>query len=262
MDFAAYCRRSCIPRCHREHFPHIRRYDLKKSELKPWKKKCWCIAPKQDASFVAAIEDILDLYALAPDPAHPLVCLDEFSKQLLSQPSQPIPMSSAKPVREDYEYCREGTATGFMISLPHKGVRHVYYSPTAKRKSVDFAHHLDHLLHELLPEVKKVRLVMDNLNTHKTASLYEAFSPDKHEQCASDLRLIILRNMGSWLNMAEIEIGNLINSGLKGRIPNMKEMKIQTEAFFERANMNPSPIKWLSNTQNARTKLKHLYPTI
>ena len=208
------------------------------------------------------MEDILDLYALAPDPAHPLVCLDEFSKQLLSQPSQPIPMSSAKPVREDYEYCREGTATGFMISLPHEGVRHVYYSPTAKRKSVDFAHCLDHLLHELLPEVKKVRFVMDNLNTHKTASLYEAFSPDKARAMCERLEIHYTPKHGSWLNMAEIEIGNLINSGLKGRIPNMEEMKIQTEAFVERANMNPSPIKWLFNTQNARTKMKHLYPTI
>jgi len=135
------------------------------------------------------MEDILDLYALAKDQTKPLVCLDEFSKQLLSDVNTSQPMTTNHPERQDYEYVREGSATGFMIAFPHEGKRHVYFGPDAKRKALDFAQCIDYLLNELLPNTSKVCLVMDNLNTHKTASLYEAFSAQKARSLCERLEI-------------------------------------------------------------------------
>ena len=208
------------------------------------------------------MEDVLALYALPRDENRPLVCLDEFSKQLLSDVTDPIPLSVNHPIRQDSEYVREGSATAFMIALPHEGVRHVYFSPTGKRKAVDFAGSIDYLLNTLLPEAEKVQLVMDNLNTHKTASLYEAFPPEKARKLSERLEIHYTPKHGSWLNMAEIEIGKLVKSGLKERVPSLDAMKEQVNKYLERVNERPSPIEWQFTNKDARIKLKHLYPSI
>ncbi len=145
------------------------------------------------------MEDVLEDYLRPPNPAVPLVCLDEFAKQLLSETRTPIPAAVGRLARHDYEYVREGSVTGFMIAMPHAGKRDVFVGQDGRRTAKDFAACLDHIANKLLPEAEKIILVMDNLNTHKTASLYETFEPEKAralcEPCASDSRFIIHPNM-------------------------------------------------------------------
>jgi hypothetical protein len=150
---------------------------LEKSELRPHLKKQWCIPPAKNAEFVAAMEDVLDVYHRPYDERRPLVCLDEASRQLIGETIQPIPAAPGRPARIDYEYVRNGTANLFMISEPLLGWRAVRV--TEKRTAVDFAEVVRWLVEDVHAEAEKVVLVMDNLNTHKIASLYEAFSPER-----------------------------------------------------------------------------------
>ena len=175
----------------------------------PWRQENWCIPPKENAAFVAAMEDVLEVYQRAPDENRPLVCLDEFAKQLLSETRVPIPATGRHPARQDYEYVREGSVSAFILAVPHLGAREVFIGADGRRTAKDFAACLDHLANHLLPEAEKIVLVMDNLNTHREASLYEAFPPEKARALCERFEFHYTPKHGSWLNMAEIEIGLL-----------------------------------------------------
>ena len=144
----------------------------------------------QNASFVAAMEDVLAVYARPVCKCRPLVCLDEFAKQLLSETRAPVPAIPGHLAREDYEYVREGSVSGFIIAMPHMGKRDVFVGDGGRRTALDFAACPDHLANNLFPEAEKIVLVMDNLNTRKEASLYEAFAPERRVRCANASKCI------------------------------------------------------------------------
>ncbi len=171
----------------------------KKNEIKPWLNEQWCIPPEADAVFVCAMEDVLEVYHRPYDERRPLVCLDEASKQLIGETVQPLPAEPGQAERFDYEYVRNGTANLFMISEPLLGWRHV--EVTQRRTAKDFAEVLRWLVEDLHPDADKVVLVMDNLNTHKLASLYEAFPPDQARRIAERLEIHHTPKHGSWLNV-------------------------------------------------------------
>lgn len=208
------------------------------------------------------MEDVLAVYARPPQKDIPLVCLDEFAKQLLSETRAPVAAIPGQLARADYEYVREGSVSGFMIAMPHLGKRDVFVGPDGRRTSKDFAACLDYLANTLLPEAAKIILVMDNLNTHKEASLYEAFPPEKARALCERFEMHYTPKHGSWLNMAEIEIGLLSRTCLDHRIGSVGEFETEVTAYLEWKNKNPKPINWQFTNENARIKLKSLYPAI
>lgn len=208
------------------------------------------------------MEDVLEVYARAPDGDKPLVCLDEFAKQLLSETRLPIALRPGHPARQDYEYVREGSVSAFMIAVPHQGKRDVYVGPDGRRTAKDFAACLDHLANTLLPDAHKIVLVMDNLNTHREASLYEAFPPEKARALCERFEMHYTPKHGSWLNMAEIEIGLLGRTCLDRRIGSVTEFGTEVAAYLEWKNANAKPINWQFTNAEARIKLKSIYPTI
>ncbi|MDB4541949.1 IS630 family transposase [bacterium] len=217
--------------------------------------------PKKSASFVAAMKDVLAVYQRPVDPQRPLVCLDEFAKQLLSETRVPRPPLPGKVAQYDSEYVREGSVTAFMLAIPHLGQREVFVSEGGRRTAIDFAKCLDHLS-ELLPEAQKILVVMDNLNTHSEASLYKAFTPEKARALCEQFEFHFTPTHGSWLNMAEIEIGLLARGCLNRRIESIDRMCQEMEAFLKSRNANPVPIKWQFTHQDARIKLHSIYPSI
>ena len=208
------------------------------------------------------MEDVLAVYARQVKGNMPLVCLDEFAKQLLSETRGPVPAIPGHLAREDYEYVREGSVSGFMIAMPHMGKRDVFVGSEGRRTALDFAACLDHLANNLLPEAEKIVLVMDNLNTHKEASLYEAFAPEKARALCERFEMHYTPKHGSWLNMAEIEIGLLGRTCLDRRIGSSMEFKDEVKAYLAGKNAKSKPINWLFTNEKARIKLKSLYPTI
>ena len=208
------------------------------------------------------MEDVLEVYQRPSDDARPLVCLDEFAKQLLSESRVPIPATHRHVARHDYEYVREGSVSGFILAMPHLGGRDVFIGEDGRRTAKDFAACLDYLANEVLPEAHKIVLVMDNLNTHKEASLYETFPPEKARELCERFEFHYTPKHGSWLNMAEIEIGLLARGCLDRRIGSAKEFRREIGAYLERKNENPSPIKWQFTNKKARIKLKSLYPAV
>ena len=207
------------------------------------------------------MEDVLEVYQSPPDDSRPLVCLDEFAKQLLSETRLPIPATSRHPARHDYEYVREGSISGFILALPHLGARDVFVGEDGRRTAKDFAACLDYLS-RALPEAEKIILVMDNLNTHKEASLYEAFPPEKARGLCERFEFHYTPKHGSWLNMAEIEIGLLVRGCLDRRIGSAKEFRREIAAYLDRKNENPKPINWQFANKKARVKLKSLNPAV
>jgi DDE superfamily endonuclease len=205
------------------------------------------------------MEDVLDVYHRPPDPSRPLVCLDEASKQLIGEVAEPVPAGPGQPARVDYEYVRNGTANLFMISEPHAGWRHV--EVTDRRTAVDFAEVVRALVEEVYPEAEKVVLVMDNLNTHKLASLYEAFPPEQARRIAERLEVHHTPKHGSWLNMAEIELSVLARQCLDRRIETKEELKREVAAWEDERNGRGVVIRWQFTTADARIKLRRLYPT-
>lgn len=208
------------------------------------------------------MEDILALYALPPDPLRPLACLDEFSKQLLSEVAPPVPTGAGSPRKEDAEYVREGSATAFVIAAPHLGTRAVHIGGDARRTALDFADAVKLLCDEMFPEADEIQLVMDNLNTHTSASLYKRFPPAEAARLASKIRIHHTPKHGSWLNIAEIEISVLSRAALDRRIPDLATFGAQIAADIARRNASPSPVRWQFTTADARTKLARLYPTL
>ena len=208
------------------------------------------------------MEDVLEVYQRPSDDARPLVCLDEFAKQLLWEARVPIPATRRHVARNDYEYVREGSVSGFILAMAHLGGRDVFIGKDGRRTAKDFAACLDYLANKVLPEADKIVLVMDNLNTHKEASLYETFSPEKARELCERFEFHYTPKHGSWLNMAEIEIGLLARSCLNRRIGSAKEFRREIGAYLEKKNENLSPIKWQFTNKKARIKLKSLYPAI
>ena len=235
-------------------------HDLKKNELKPWLRKQWVIPPQANDDFVCAMEDVLDVYTRPYDPAHPVVCLDEISKQLVAETRTPLPVEPGQPERVDYEYDRCGTANLFLTCEPLTGRRHV--TVTAQRTAVDFAKEVRDLLEVRYPQAERVVLVMDNLNTHKAAALYQAFGPAVARSLIDRLEIHYTPQHGSWLNMAEIELSVLSRQCLDRRLPDVDTLTQEVAAWEQARNSDARPVNWRFTTPDARIKLKRLYPSI
>ena len=205
------------------------------------------------------MEDVLEVYHRPYHEKRPLVCLDEASKQLIGEVIEPIPAEPGQPERFDYEYTRNGTANLFMISEPLTGWRAV--KVTDRRTAVDFAEVVRWLVEEVHEEAEKVVLVMDNLNTHKLASLYEAFPPEQARRIAEKLEIHHTPKHGSWLNMAEIELSVLARQCLARRIETREELEREVATWEEERNERGIEIQWHFTTADARIKLRRLYPT-
>lgn len=238
---------------------HLVHRTLEKNELKPWLVKQWVIPPKQNCEFVAAMEDVLEVYTRPYDDKFPQVCFDEASKQLIKDTRAGIAMEAGKARRIDYEYEREGTANIFMAFEPLAGVRNVVV--TERRTKVDFALVIKRLLDEWYPKAQKVVLVLDNLNTHKPSSLYEAFPPEEARRLIERLEIHYTPKHGSWLNMAETELSSLARQCLNRRIADIEILKKETAAWQTQRNQSRSNVNWRFNTADARIKLSRLYPT-
>ena len=233
---------------------------LNTNELKPWLKKQWCLPPKSNAEFVCQMEEVLTVYTRPYDERSPQVCLDEMSRQLISETRVPVPMQPGQSACYDYEYERQGTCNLFIACEPLAGKR--YLKVTEQRTKQDFAFFLRDLVDVYYPAAERIILVMDNLNTHTLASLYEAFVPAEARRLAEKLEIHYTPKHGSWLNMAEIELSLLSRQCLDRRIGKQAELAREVTAWQERRNRQVVPINWRFTTADARIKLKHLYPSI
>ena len=218
------------------------------------------IPPKANAAFVAAMEDVLEVYTRPHDPARPLVCLDETSKQLTRETRTVIPARPGRAARNDYEYERAGVASLFMLFAPLEGWRHV--AVRARRTAIDYAHILRDLADVHFPNSEKIALVQDNLNTHHTASLYKAFPPAEARRIIERFEWHYTPKHGSWLNIAECELSVLARQCLDRRIPDQVTLETEVAAWINPRNTARSKANWHFTTQDARTKLSQLYPQI
>ena len=230
---------------------------LGENELKPWRQEMWCI-PAVNAEFVARMEHVLDLYAEAPDPRRPLVCFDESPTQLIGEVREPIPAKPGQLRRYDAEYQRNGTVNLFINIDVHRRWRHV--KVTEHRKSVDFAECMRELVDEHYPAAEVIRVVLDNLSTHGPGALYEAFEPEEAHRIMRRLEFHFVPKHGSWLNMAEIEIGVLRGQCLDRRIEDVALLKAEIAAWEKKRNDEKATIEWTFTTEKAREKMKHVYP--
>ena len=205
------------------------------------------------------MEDVLEIYHRPQDRANPVVCVDETSQQHIKETRQPLPITEGMPSRYDYQYARNGVSNLFMIFAPLQGFRHVQV--TDRRTSIDFAHICRDLVDVHFPEAEKITLVCDNLNTHKPASLYKAFQPNEARRIAEKLQFHYTPKHGSWLNMAEIEFSVLSRQCLSRRIPDQETLKREVQAWQDRRNEQCATVKWQFTTNDARIKLKRLYPS-
>jgi len=206
------------------------------------------------------MEDVLEVYHLPYDPDYPVVCMDESSKQLIGEVHEPIPCKPGQPKRMDDEYVRNGVVEIFMEVEPLAGRRHV--AVTERRTRKDWAQQIQQMLDERYPDAVKVRLVMDNLNTHNIASLYETFEPEEARRLAERLDIHHTPKHGSWLNMAEIELSVLKGQCLNRRIADMVTMQAEVAAWERSRNNSSKNIDWQFTTTDARIKLKRLYPKL
>jgi hypothetical protein len=206
------------------------------------------------------MEDVLEVYHRPYDEERPLVCLDEASKQLVGEVVQPLPPSPGQPERFDYEYVRNGTANLFMVSEPLLGWRAVQV--TERRTAKDYAEVLRWLAEEVHPDAGVIVLVVDNLNTHTLASLYEAFPPEQARRLAERFEVHYTPKHGSWLNVAEIELSVLARQCLGRRIDNAEELRREVGAWEGERNERGVEVKWRFTTADARIKLHRLYPSL
>jgi hypothetical protein len=218
------------------------------------------IPPDANADFVCAMEDVLEVYQRPYDPKHPMVCVDEATKQLFKETRHVIPAAAGRPERHDYEYERNGTANLFMIFEPLGGRRRV--KVTERRTKLDFAHVIREIVDEDYADTETIVLVMDNLNTHKPASLYEAFAPAEARRILDRLEIHYTPKHGSWLDMAEIELNVLTKQCLDRRIPDQPTLIEEVLAWETPRNESECKVDWHFTTDDARTKLKRLYPSI
>lgn len=204
------------------------------------------------------MEDVLDVYALPFDSTHPQVCFDERPVQLLAEVYEPLPAQPGQVRRYDYEYARRGTANLFVMCQPLAGWREV--KVTEQRRKVDFAHCMKELVDVHFPEAERIRVVLDNLNTHTAGALYEAFEPQEARRLLRKLEFHYTPKHGSWLNMAEIEISILSRQVLKQRIGSIDHLEQVTTCWTHRRNEQRATINWQFDVAKARTKLARLYP--
>ncbi len=204
------------------------------------------------------MEDILDLYQQPFDEDYPVICMDEKPYQLLDEALNPIPMKPQKPERQDNEYIRKGTCSIFIFTEPLAGWRHV--NVRERRTRIDWAHEVKELLDEGYPNVSKIRLVMDNLNTHSVASLYQAFDPETARRLAKRLEIHYTPKHGSWLNIAEIELSAMTRQCLGRRIPSINQLGLELLEWESARNKNQKSVDWQFTTDDARIKLRRLYP--
>jgi transposase len=230
---------------------------LAENELKPWRKEMWCI-PQIDAEYVARMEDVLDLYAEAPDPNRPVVCFDESPTQLIGEVRQPIPAEPGQIERYDCEYKRNGTANLFIFLDAHQPWRKV--KVTDSRTAVDFAACMRDLTDLHFPQAERIRVVMDNLSTHSAGALYQAFPACEARRVLQRLEFHYVPKHASWLNMVEIEIGVLRGQCLDRRIDNRDRLEAEITAWEQQRNASGASIKWMFTTEKARTKMGHAYP--
>jgi DDE superfamily endonuclease len=206
------------------------------------------------------MEDVLEVYHRPHDPDRPVVCLDETSKQLIAETRVPIPAKPGRPKRHDYEYQRNGTANLFMMFAPLEGWRHV--EVTDRHTAVDYAQILKDLSDKHFPNVSQIVLVQDNLNTHKPASLYEAFPAAEARRLVERFEWHYTPKHGSWLDMAESELGVVSSQCLDRRIPDKQTLIEEVAAWEDDRNKNHAKADWQFTTADARIKLKRLYPTL
>jgi len=204
------------------------------------------------------MEDVLDLYHEPYDPKWPVVCMDEQPRQLIKETRRPVQPEPRRPARYDYEYERAGTANLFVFCEPLAGWRRV--EVTERRTRLDWAHQVRRLLDCDYPEAERVRLVLDNLNTHSIASLYEAFEPTEARRLARRLELHHTPKHGSWLNIAEVELSALTKQSLNRRIPDTATLRRQTQAWTRQRNAKQKGVDWQFSTADARIRLNRLYP--
>lgn len=231
-----------------------------KNELKPWQQKMWRIPPDCDAEFVCAMENVLAVYKRPYDPDRPVVCFDEKSKQLVGEVAVPIPAAPSRVECHDYEYVRNGTANLFMLVEPLRGWRRV--NVTARRTKLDFARQMKELVGMHYPRATKVTVVMDNLNTHRMSCLYEAFAPEEARRIIEKIEVVHTPRHGSWLNMAECELSVLEKQCLGERIGDEPTLRANVSLWNDDRNNRSKKIDWQFETDNARIKLRRLYPQI
>jgi hypothetical protein len=204
------------------------------------------------------MEDILDLYAEPYQATFPVICFDELPYQMVTETKLPLPMQDGKPLRYDFEYRREGSCNLFMFLQPQAGWRHV--KVTDQRTKQDFACCMNDLVETHFPQAEKIRLVLDNLNTHSPAAFYEAFPPEQARQLTRKLEFHYTPEHSSWLNMAEVEISVLSGQCLERRLGNQAIVKKEVDAWEVERNAARATIDWRFTIPNARDKLKRLYP--
>ncbi len=231
---------------------------LAENDLKPWRKDMWCI-PRVDAEYVARMEDVLDLYAEAPDPKRPVVCFDESPTQLIGEMRQPIPAESGRLQRYDYEYRRNGTVNLFIFLDAHRSWRRV--KVTERRTADDFALCMRELSDIHFPEAERIRVVLDNLSTHSPGALYAAFPASEARRILRRLEFHYTPKHASWLNMVEIEIGVLKSQCLDRRIDNKERLVSEITAWERQRNLSGARINWMFSTEKARAKMARAYPT-
>jgi hypothetical protein len=212
-----------------------------------------------NTEFVAAMEDVLDLYAQPVDPQRPRVCFDETPKQLIAETRQPLPTRPGQPARYDYEYRRQGTCNLFMFFSPDDGWRHV--AVTDRRTRLDFAHQMQWLVNVRYPDAHLIDVVLDNLNTHRLSALYEAFDPAEARRIARKLVLHYTPKHGSWLNMAELEISVFDRLCWDRRIADTATLESETFALENERNAKKATVHWQFTCQQARKRLQRLYPS-
>lgn len=232
---------------------------LAENDLKPWRKDMWCI-PQIDGEYVARMEDVLDLYAEAPNPKRPVVCFDESPAQLIGEVREPIPAVPGRIERYDCEYKRNGTTNLFVFLDAHRPWRKV--KVTDSRTALDFAACMRDLTDVHFPKAERVRVVLDNLSTHSAGALYQAFAPDEARRVLRRLEFHYVPKHASWLNMVEIEIGVLRSQCLDRRIDSQQCLIAEIAAWQRQRNAAGAQIKWLFTTDKARAKMGRAYPQI
>jgi transposase len=218
------------------------------------------IPPRESAEFVSHMEDVLDVYCRPYDLRYPVVCLDESSKELHAAVHAPLPMAPGKPERIDDHYQRQGTINLFLACEPLRGWRRI--KSTERRTKVDWAHFVRELVDVHYPNAARIVLVMDNLNTHRPASLYEAFEPAEAKRIWDRLELHYTPKHGSWLNIAECEFSVLSRQCTDRRFPDEQALNAAVVAWQAERNADTATVNWRFTTQDARIRLKHLYPTL
>jgi len=230
---------------------------LAEDDLKPWRRDMWCI-PQVDGTYVARMEDVLDLYSEEADPKWPVVCFDESPTQLIGEVRQPIPPAPGQPERYDCEYRRNGTANLFVFLDAHRSWRHV--KVTDHRTAHDFAFCMRDLVDTHYSEANLIRVVLDNLSTHTAGALYETFPAPEAHRILQRLEFHYTPKHASWLNMVEIEIGVLRGQCLDRRIGERETLVAEIAAWQRQRNASGARVNWKFTTQKARDKLAHAYP--